>query len=307
LEKVDKYPLVTVVIPTYNRASLLEKAIDSALSQTYRNIEVIVADDSSTDGTKEMVLAIKDPRIKLLELKRTGHVSPTRNAGVRAGSGKWIAFLDSDDIWLPEKIECQVKKMQETGKRWCYSGFELMDESGRAIPPRAGHYVPLSGWITSQLLTHEAAAVICTVILERTLFEEVGEFNSEPTLHLCDFEFVLRVSRKAEAIALPGILTRILEHNGRTTRSLAAGYESAAVPYDIFLQWETDGGLRKIARRQKAVLLSEAAVRRSERKQYSVAILQLIRSATSDHWRHWCSAFYRSFRTLFKKSKPLSQ
>lgn len=304
LEKDDIYPLVSVVIPTYNRALLLKKAIDSVLSQTYPHLELIIADDQSTDDTKQMVLSIGDPRIIFLELPHTGLVSPTRNAAVRASSGKWVAFLDSDDTWLPGKIERQVKKMQETGMRWCYTGFELVDECQTSVPPKAGRYEPFSGWITPKLLTNEATAVICTVILERTLFEEAGEFNSAPTLQRCDFEFILRVSRKAPAIALPDILTRVLEHSGRSTNAVTTPYEVSMVSYDIFLELETDPVLRKIAQRQKAILLSEAAVKRSERKQYSVAVNQLIRSAAADHWRHWCSACYRSFKTLFKKQIP---
>jgi glycosyltransferase involved in cell wall biosynthesis len=93
--------LISVVLPTYNRAGTLPRAIASILAQTWRNFELIVVDDGSSDGTAALVGAIADPRIRYLSLPRNGGVSAARNHGVREARGRWIAFQDSDDEWLP--------------------------------------------------------------------------------------------------------------------------------------------------------------------------------------------------------------
>jgi glycosyltransferase involved in cell wall biosynthesis len=282
------------------------KAIESVLSQTYPHIELIVADDGSTDKTREAILSLTDPRIKYLELPHTGHIGKVRNAGVAAGKGEWIAFLDSDDTWLSQKLELQLKKLKESGRRWCYGGFELVNEAGATLPPRAGRYKPVSGSITTALLTNEASVIICTILADRKLFEETGGFNTNERLaYRGDYEFALRLSKKAEAVALPDVLVKVLEHPGRVTHSLADAHERSVVPYDIFLEEETDAGLRKIAKRRRAFLLSEAAVQRAAGGQYAVACRQLGRSIGTDHWRHWCSALYRSFRNSIQKRKPV--
>ena len=99
-------PKVSVIIPTYNRSKYVTKAIDSVLGQTYKDYEIIVVDDGSTDNTKEVLKPYTD-RIKYLYQENTG-VSAARNAGIRAAGGQWIAFLDSDDEWLPEKLSIQM-------------------------------------------------------------------------------------------------------------------------------------------------------------------------------------------------------
>ena len=276
------------------------------LTQTYTNFELIIADDGSEDKTKEAVLAISDPRIRLLELPHTGHISKVRNAGVQAGKGEWVAFLDSDDIWLPDKLQRQMEVLKETSKRWCYGRFELMDEQGVAIPPKAGIYRPISGWITEQLLANEATVIICTLLVERSLFDEAGGFSTDDRLALRgDYEFALRLSIKAEALALPDLLVRVLEHPGRITRSIKDPNERSALPYDIFLEKEQDNKLVRIAKRRKAYLLAEAAVNCSAAGDSRLAWRQLMRSVRNDSWRHWLSACYRTLRATFPGRKPL--
>src|ERR1700750_1510306 len=101
-------PLVTVVIPTYNRLTLVQQAIASVIAQTYSNWELIIVDDGSDDGTREDIISMNDPRIKLLTKPHVGNIAFLRNAGVDEGSGEWLAFLDSDDLWLPRKLETQL-------------------------------------------------------------------------------------------------------------------------------------------------------------------------------------------------------
>ncbi|MDP4247390.1 MAG: glycosyltransferase family 2 protein, partial [Bacteroidota bacterium] len=169
-------PLVTVVIATYNRQRLVKQAIASVLGQTYPHWELIVADDGSRDDTVAEVRSLADPRIRVLELPHTGIIAAVRNAGVAAGTGYWVSFLDSDDLWLPHKLEEQLGLLNRENKRWAYGGFELMNESGETISNKAGTYSAISGWIIRPLLRCEASVNIGSLIVERTLFDEIGGF-----------------------------------------------------------------------------------------------------------------------------------
>lgn len=106
---------VSVVIPTWNRSAVLAQAIHSVLSQTYPPLEVLVCDDGSTDDTEHVIASFKDPRVIWLPGEHSGRPAVPRNRGIRASKGEWIAFLDDDDTWLPEKLEKQLELSQRTG------------------------------------------------------------------------------------------------------------------------------------------------------------------------------------------------
>ena len=106
-------PRVSVVIPAYNRAGLVGKAIASVLAQTFNDFELIVVDDGSTDDTGSTVESYQDARVKLIKLPKRGGQSAARNAGIEASRGEWIAFLDSDDEWLPEKLARQMERVDQ--------------------------------------------------------------------------------------------------------------------------------------------------------------------------------------------------
>ncbi len=108
-------PLISVVIPTYNRAHVVGRAIKSVLAQTLPDFECIVVDDGSTDETVQLVEGFRDPRIRLVRLAENGGVSRARNAGIQAARGEWVAFLDSDDEWLPRKLELQLARLRDSG------------------------------------------------------------------------------------------------------------------------------------------------------------------------------------------------
>lgn len=114
--------LVTVVIPAFNAAQFVSATLQSVLSQTYANFEVVVVDDCSADETVNIVRSFgeRDPRIKLISLEQNrGAPAAPRNIGVAAAKGRWIAFLDADDIWHPDKLRCQVEALQRTGAKFC--------------------------------------------------------------------------------------------------------------------------------------------------------------------------------------------
>lgn len=104
--------MVSVVIPSYNREKTIKFAVNSVLNQTYQDFEIIIVDDCSTDGSVEVIKSMTDPRIRLVELEENGGACAARNRGVEEAKGEWIAFQDSDDEWLPEKLQKQLEQLE---------------------------------------------------------------------------------------------------------------------------------------------------------------------------------------------------
>ena len=131
----ERSHLISVIIPAYNAEKTIEEAVDSVLSQTYESLEVIIVDDCSSDGTKELLeaLADKDPRVRVLSNDANIGVLKTRLKGVHASFGKWIAFLDSDDIWEKDKLEKQVRLQEETASYLVYSGTGYIRKNGETL------------------------------------------------------------------------------------------------------------------------------------------------------------------------------
>ena len=127
--------MVSVIIPSYNRAHTLRRSIDSVLAQTYSNLEVIIVDDGSTDDTETVVRAIPDPRVRYIRQKNQGACA-ARNHGVDLAKGEFIAFHDSDDLWHPEKLEKQLKALQEHDAAivCCRLAQQQKDGSAELIP-----------------------------------------------------------------------------------------------------------------------------------------------------------------------------
>jgi glycosyltransferase involved in cell wall biosynthesis len=295
------HPLVTVVIPTYNRFVLLQQAITSVVTQTYTNWELIIVDDGSDDGTSEAIISMKDNRIKVLKLRHIGNIAILRNIGVKSGSGEWLSFLDSDDIWIPQRLEILLSILFQKGKRWGYGGFELMNKDTYAIPNKAGKYRPISGWIVKDVITTEASVNIGALMLERTLFEEVGGFNEDTKLiYREDYELVIRLALKSEALAIPDLLVRVRDHEGRVTNGFEYGHDRTAAVYKHFILSRPGNELVKIARRRMACELAESAIKSMEKKQYLQATRQLGKALfNGDNLRHLLSVVRRGIYAYY--------
>jgi glycosyltransferase involved in cell wall biosynthesis len=126
---------ITVIIPTYNRADTIQAAVQSALTQTCPVAEVLVCDDGSEDNSQEVVALIGDDRVQWLPGRRSGGPAAPRNAGARSSSGQWLAFLDSDDAWLPHKIERQLARLQGTDFKACSTNALRVSTGATERPP----------------------------------------------------------------------------------------------------------------------------------------------------------------------------
>jgi glycosyltransferase involved in cell wall biosynthesis len=126
-------PIISIIVPVYNGEDFIAKTIDSALSQTFRNFELIVVDDASTDGTKDIIESFADNRIVCVFNRENVGAAVTRNNGIAASRGRYIAFLDGDDLWHPDKLEKQISFFESTGAGAVYSHYNIIDEKGRCV------------------------------------------------------------------------------------------------------------------------------------------------------------------------------
>ncbi len=189
-------PRVAVIIPTYNRAALLGRAVSSVLGQTFRDFELIVVDDGSTDGTADLpVFACGDPRLYLLRLPDNRGVSAARNTGVREATASWIAFLDSDDEWLPAKLSRQVEWMEKNRDFRICQTREIWIRNGVRVNPPGTH--EKSGGDLFAASVERCMITPSSVMLSRELFEAVGGFDE--SLRACeDYDLWLRVTSRNE-------------------------------------------------------------------------------------------------------------
>ncbi len=186
--KTSANPCISVIIPTYNRCWILKEAIDSVLSQKFTDFEIIVVDDGSNDATSVLLSAYEDQIITIHQENRG--VSAARNAGILIAKGNYVAFLDSDDKWLSEKLSCQVSFFQVHAEAVICQTDEIWIRNGVRVNPKNQHK-KLSGMI------FEPSLQLClvspsAVMIKRSLFDEVGLFNE--AFPACeDYDLWLRI------------------------------------------------------------------------------------------------------------------
>ncbi|MCR4418630.1 MAG: glycosyltransferase [Clostridia bacterium] len=214
-----KPPTVSVIIPTYNRAHLVGRAIKSVLNQTYQDFEIIVVDDASRDNTEEVVRSFNDPRIRYLRHEHNLGGSAARNTGIRAARGEFIAFLDSDDEWLPEKLAYQLAVFSEDHD--CGAVYtELVWVSDDGPARRVGTRAP-EGNILKQLLGSNVVGTTSSVVIRRECLERVGLFDE--TLPSCqDWDLWIRIARlyRFRKVSIP--LVRYYWHRAQISTDEAA-------------------------------------------------------------------------------------
>ncbi|MGD8447855.1 MAG: glycosyltransferase [Desulfobacterales bacterium] len=191
MEKKQKKPRVSVIIPTYNRGWIIREAIDSVMVQDYRDFELIVVDDGSTDNTPDILDSFRD-EIRVLRQENQG-VSAARNRGLATASGRFIAFLDSDDLWLPQKLLRQVEFFNKNPDAQICQTEETWIRKGVRVNPKKRHKKPRG-------MIFEPSLALClvspsAVMIRASLFEKVGGFDE--TLPACeDYDLWLRISSR---------------------------------------------------------------------------------------------------------------
>jgi len=249
---VSLQPTVSIILPTFNRLGYLRSTIDSVFAQTYSSWELVVADDGSDEETRSYLDGLADPRVKTLMLPHSGNPSAVRNAALREAQGEYLAFLDSDDVWLPEKLETQLRLMRAAPtRRWSYCKLRRIDKVGRPIPSSDGirEWAPYEGDIVEELLELDAVIATPTVIAARSLVGSVGGFD-EMQLFGEDYELWLRLALHSEVSAEE--LTCVRVHDQHYSGDRVAVYAGWVQMYRKILALVSSSRLRSVCGRRLA-------------------------------------------------------
>ena len=209
--------LVSIITPSYNTAQFLPQTIRSVLEQTYPNWEMLIVDDCSTDETDAVVASFSDPRIRYFKNTHNSGAAVCRNQALREARGKWIAFLDSDDLWTPDKLEKQIRFMEENGIHFSYTNYYEIDEQGNRTgilwtgPKKISRF---------RMRTFNYMGCL-TVMYER---ETMGQLQIADLKKRNDYALWVRASGHAPAYLLPQPLAlyRVRSSGSITNRSQGA-------------------------------------------------------------------------------------
>ncbi|ODS32018.1 MAG: glycosyltransferase [Candidatus Scalindua rubra] len=206
-QQLDQFPEISIIMPTYNNARYIGEAIDSVFSQTYDNYELIIIDNYSIDEMVEVVTSYQSSKIKLIRFSNNGIIDASRNVGIRASKGKYIAFLDSDDLWLPEKLTRQVVYMER------HLDLDLVYGLAKSIgnPLFEGRLVAQpkgSAFCSTFEGLFISNSIVCMTVMARaSSLKRVGLFNEDPNfVRVEDWDLWLRIAHDYKIGFIPEVL-----------------------------------------------------------------------------------------------------
>lgn len=226
-------PKVSVIIPTHNRAAFLQAAIQSVLNQTFQDFEIIVVDDASKDETGEVVRSFTDQRIRYIRHETNKGQGATRNAGLRHASGEYVALLDDDDEWMPQKLEKQVRLLDSTSAKvgMVYTGVSRVEVSSRRL---ISQLIPEKrGSLFEEMCEKNWIGGCSTVLLRRACFEKIGWFD-EGLAAQADYDMWLRISKEFDIEYIREPLVLYTVHGNRIStnhESVIQGMEAQLRKY----------------------------------------------------------------------------
>jgi glycosyltransferase involved in cell wall biosynthesis len=241
-------PVVSVVVLTFNREALLRETIASILAQDFPDLELIVVDNMSVDGTQAYVRGIADPRVRYLRNANGGVLSVNRNLAIRHAAGEFIAFCDDDDLWLPQKLGRQVQAMRAApGAGLCFTnGVAFRDSEVVIARLVAGkkHLARRSFWG----LLMENTVPSCSALVRRSALEEVGLFDESPELVAVeDYELWLRIARCFALAFVDEPLVRVRLHANLSAKPSVTVVRNVAVIRSVSRKLGVNGGMRALA------------------------------------------------------------
>ena len=214
-------PVVSIILPTFGRLEYLRPTVASVYRQTLRDWELIVADDGSDAETRAYLHTLEaDSRVRLLWLTHTGIPAIVRNGALREARGEYVAFLDSDDLWAPEKLSRQVAILRSRPLcGWCYTAISHIDGSGRPLTePVFGPWLPCDGAVFERLVTGPVVIRTPSVLAARALVARVGGFD-ETIRSGEDYDLWLRLALVSEVALLDEPLVQVRRHEANYSRN----------------------------------------------------------------------------------------
>ena len=212
---------ISVIIPTFNSSKFIKKAIDSVLNQTFTDFELIIVDDGSSDNTLDIISKYNDKRIKSIKHKHNMGVSAARNSGIKISNGKYIAFLDHDDEWLPRKLEKQLEVIEKSPEQvgLVYTGYYQIEPNRVRISPFINIANKLEGDLYQELVRGNFI-VPSLVLIKKEVFKSVGYFDEKLTGGGEDLDLWLRIAKKYHFAFIKDPLVKKFFHNQNQSISL---------------------------------------------------------------------------------------
>jgi glycosyltransferase involved in cell wall biosynthesis len=302
---VSAAPLISVVVPTFNRPGYLRLAIESVFNQSYTNWELIVADDGSDEATRQYLQTLdRMPRVSIVWLPHAGIPAAVRNAGVRCAKGEYVAFLDSDDLWEPRKLELQIAMMQAHGDRhWSYTAFTNVDEHGDALPSEINRrWIPCEGEVFERMLHGEVQIRTPCVMATHRLLLDVGAFD-ERIRSAEDYDLWYRLALRSEVAVVEDSLARIRSHRDHHSADWSSAYVGQDCTF-VKLQPLLDQRRRELVRRERANNALRLASEYASRKNGG-GVLRTLSSSVGFSWlytRWWLKAMRILLRAFLPES-----
>ena len=268
---MNNSPLVSIVIPTYNHAPMLQRALATVVEQTYQNWNAIVVNNFSTDNTLEVVAAFNDPRIQCVNFRNNGVIGASRNEGIALATGKYVAFLDSDDTWFTTKLEQCVEILESGSDLVCHAEYWI-DESGKS---RLVAYGP-SEAATHHNLIYKGNRISTSATVVRTaLLKEVHGFDVAPELISTeDYDLWIRLAAKSDSFVF---ISEPLGEYHRHDNNVSANIEKHLAAELALLEKHFSANTRfenMIARRRRRALAYYGAGRSLHRTRKHFLALQ---------------------------------
>ena len=292
-------PNVSVILPTFNRTKFLKLAIESVFAQTYTDWEMIIADDGSAEETRSYLLGIEASQVRIICLRHSGNPSRVRNVAIDAAGGRYLAFLDSDDIWAPSKLERQIKALGERANcRWSYTNCDLIDEHSR---PLANEILvtplPPDGWIFEPLLRLQVGISMPTVVADSALVREIGCFDEQQRFAEWQ-DLCLRLAMNSEVVALSESLCSVRIHNEHYSADNVAAHLGWMRLYKKMGDLTPSPTLRSYCARVRAETSLNVARCQGDKGAYGEVLTTLLKSLPFS-WRYpqwWWGALKRLAR-----------
>ncbi len=245
-EVISSKPLISIVLPTYNRAKFLPQSINSVINQDYQNWELLIIDNNSTDDTDLVVEKYGDSRVKLYKINNEGLIGKSRNLGIKHSKGEWIAFLDSDDWWFENKL---TKTLDA-----CTNYTDLIFHDLRiAFDERISYFNKVKGWnlrapVLEDLLVRGNAIANSSVMVRKSILNKAGEINEESDINPCvDYNTWLKVAAVTNAfVYISEALGVYRVHSGGVSqRDMSFSHERAISDYLSILSQQQQDLIRK--------------------------------------------------------------
>jgi glycosyltransferase involved in cell wall biosynthesis len=291
-------PAVSILMPTFDRLQFLPPAIESVFAQTLTRWELIIADDGSGEETRAYLRSLADARVRVLWMSHSGRPSVMLNAALRVARGEFVAFLDSDDLWLPHKLEQQVASLQRhPQRRWGCTGFALIDATGQPLAGARTAWPASHGWVRDRLLT-DAMIAMPSVIVSRNLLEQVGPFDEDLVMNQ-DGDLWLRLAEVSELDGIDEHLTLVRRHGMHSGSDIIAWRDLRRV-IEKALNATRDADFAALLREQRAVT-SGGLARSQALFGTRMDVLRTLAESAPYSWRYlkwWRTALYASARAF---------